>query len=478
MQTSESGRRTFRSRLNEMLDQLRGGIATGQYRNGTYLPPEKTLAKQFGLSNKTVRKGLEQLIDEGLIEKIPRVGSLVKTPAVEVVEPPAVTLMMGCYSVNEKNLILAPLIDDFQKQFPSIRVEIVTFHYGGSFLDTLQPCLDNGLFDVLSLKDRNFSEMVKAGYLGSLEARPANPQVYPFLSSIFEDDGTLYAQPLAFSPLILAYNLRHFREAGVMEPDASWTWADAVASASRLSVPGKRYGLHYNVLLDERWPVFLLQCANGLETGNRKAGQTGTGEKWLEGIRLCKTILRNHDIFPDRLYGSDSDVGTLFLQGRTSMVVTGYESLNRFTGSDIEYDISSIPYMHDPRTLLTVTGIAVNKMSKHKAEARCLADYLSSPRAQRLIREYTLIIPGLKTAAEAPLAGERALNRPSRFQLYRDIIPSFRKYADLGLPASAIRPLHETLKNYWTDLINEKTLCEQIDAIVSSPPVPVTAKIH
>jgi multiple sugar transport system substrate-binding protein len=317
------------------------------------------------------------------------------------------------------------------------------------------------------VKDRHFREIADAGYVSSLAEREGAPHQYSFLRDLFADGGVPYAQPFVFSPLVLAYNRRHFLEAGLTEPDAGWTWEDAVANAAKLSVPGQRYGLHFQVQLDERWPVFLLQSGDRGETGG---ADDRVGEAWLEGIRLCKTIIRNPAIFPDPLYGSDNDVGTLFLQERTSMIMTGYESLNRFASSGLDYDISSVPYIRVPRTLVSATGIAVNKRSKHRAEAECFADYLCSPRAQRLVREHTLSIPALKPAAEAIVDPEdETVNRPSRFQLYRDIIPSFRKFADLRLPSGAIRPLHETLKDYWTDLIDERTLCEKIEVIASAP---------
>ncbi|MDF2719242.1 MAG: hypothetical protein K0R28_6167, partial [Paenibacillus sp.] len=248
MSSSESGRRTFRSRLNEMVEQLREGIINGKYGKGTYLPPEKTLAKQFGLSNKTVRQGLEQLIAEGLIEKIPRVGSIVtwsgpeSEPFADAGGRTAVTLMLGCYSVNERDLLLSRLLHDFREQYPHIRVEVVTLHSDYSFMSTLQPWMDNGLLDVFTVKDRHFRQIVEADYASALEPQPPNGQLYSFLSDAFTEQNVLYARPLVFSPLILAYNLQHFREAGVMEPDASWTWADAITQASRLSVSGRRFG--------------------------------------------------------------------------------------------------------------------------------------------------------------------------------------------------------------------------------------------
>lgn len=469
MSTTESGRRTFRSRLNEMIDQLRDGIATGKYKHGTYLPPEKTLAAQFRLSNKTVRKGLELLMSEGLIEKIPRVGSMVTAAPLLSVAEPAVTIVMGCYSTHEKRLILSPLLDDFHKLHPSIRVEVVALHSSSQFMETLRPCLDNALLDVFTVRDWHFSEIADGGFTDLLLPRVGSEQYYPFLAGSFTCGGVLYAEPLSFSPVVLAYNRKHFREAGLMEPDAGWTWDIAVENAAKLTVPGQRFGLHFQVHMDDRWPIFLLQSGQRLPSGTPQSGERRKVENWMSGIRISKDIIGNQALFPHPLYGSDNDIGTLFMQERTSMIMTGYESLNRFAATGIEYDISSVPYISDPRTLMTVTGVAVNKQSKHRAEAECLAAYLASPRAQRLLRERTLCIPALKPAAEAPVAAVDTLNRPSRFQLYRDIIPSFRKLGELQLPPGGLRPLHEAMKDYWTDSIDETALRVRLETILSAP---------
>lgn len=468
MATSESGRRTFHTRLNEMVRQLREAIETGIYSKGHYLPTEKSLAEQYKLSNKTVRKGLELLSADGYIEKIPRVGSLVvwDVQTSDATQPkmrsaPAVTLLLGCYSNNhsERDFSLSRLLQDFHELHPNIQVEPVKLLPENHFVQTLQPCLENGLIDLFFVKDRHFNQLVHASRADWLDEVAIDMQTYPFLNRSFQSDARMYARPMAFAPLVLVYNVEHFRDAGVMEPDSGWTWTDAVAQATRLSIPWQRNGLHFNVNLNERWPVFLLQGQASLPASADRSAA------WLKAIRLMKGIIRNQDIFPDTLYSADGDVGTLFLNGRTSMIVTAYDSLNRFAKSDMAYDISSLPAIETPCTLLNATGVAVNKQSVRSAEARLLADYLTSPRAQRLIREYTLTIPAHKPSAEAPLQLDTGLNRPSRYALYRDIVPSFRTVSELGLASETFQPLHEAMKSYWTDLIDEAALYAEIERL-------------
>jgi len=47
---------------------VRARITGGQYPPGSRLPSNTTLSQEFGVANRTVRKGLAPLISEGLIE--------------------------------------------------------------------------------------------------------------------------------------------------------------------------------------------------------------------------------------------------------------------------------------------------------------------------------------------------------------------------------------------------------------------------
>jgi DNA-binding GntR family transcriptional regulator len=56
---------------------LRARITSGQYPSGTRVPSNTTLAQELGVANRTVRKALTLLADEGLIETKPGWGTFV-----------------------------------------------------------------------------------------------------------------------------------------------------------------------------------------------------------------------------------------------------------------------------------------------------------------------------------------------------------------------------------------------------------------
>ena len=113
--------------------------------------------------------------------------------------------------------------------------------------------------------------------------------------------------------------------------------------------------------------------------------------------------------------------------------------------------------------MMLAVGLAVNRSSKKKAAAKELVHFLTSAEAQHHIRKHTLSIPGLKKAAE--WTGEEELYRPSRYNMYREIIPTFRLLADLQLTAEELRQVHKELKLYWSNMVDEQTLCKGIEEL-------------
>jgi GntR family transcriptional regulator len=61
-------------------ETLRGRIAQGSLKRGDRLPSEDVLASGFGVSRMTVRKSLEELIDEGILYRRHGVGTFVALP--------------------------------------------------------------------------------------------------------------------------------------------------------------------------------------------------------------------------------------------------------------------------------------------------------------------------------------------------------------------------------------------------------------
>ncbi|MEX0904259.1 MAG: GntR family transcriptional regulator [Balneolaceae bacterium] len=55
---------------------IRDQIGSGKYDDGSYLPREEKLANQFGVSRNTVRQGIANLVNEGVLKRTPGKGTV------------------------------------------------------------------------------------------------------------------------------------------------------------------------------------------------------------------------------------------------------------------------------------------------------------------------------------------------------------------------------------------------------------------
>ncbi len=453
-------RKTFRLRLDEMICSIRDDIISGRHGTGDYLPSEYDLGKKFQLSNKSVRKGLDVLVNEGLIEKIPKVGNLVAWPSSDQ----SIIVRLGYHRSTSNEIALPLLLSEFRKKYPHILVQPVEIPKENIY-QSINEYINAGMLDVVSFNQFTFRELVENDRVELLQPCQPNEGLYPFVSKAFDHGSQQFVQPIAFSPVLLCYNRDHFAEAGISEPDSSWTWKDLLQHAERLAIEKERFGFYFHLFSTNRWPLFLLQ--NGSVFSRNAEGHYMISDTGLiESLDVCGAILDAPNVFPTMLSASDADAEELFLAGKVSMILTSYFALNDLKNASFPYDVAPVPHLHDFKTLLIVIGFGISRKSQVKEAARQLVDFLQSPASQLTIRQKTLSLPALKSAAE--WSGKELIQRPSRFNMYREIIPTYRLFTDLQLSTGQLTGMFREVKQYWSKLHDKHTLYQRLENMLNN----------
>lgn len=465
-------RKLFQSRLDSMVEAVRNGIMNGTLREGEYLPSEKAYAKQYRLSNRSVRQGLEGLVEAGLIEKIPRVGNKV---AARFAGSDIVVLKFACHRSLLQEAAMTMLVAEFQKQHPGIRVEFVVTNSGINRHRVIKPMIDAGQVDVFTMNYNGFDDIKHHHGFGDLETLQPNPQIYSALTEAMTNEGRLKAQPFIFTPLILCYNKDHFREKGVLEPDSGWRWNVLFEQASKLAVENERLGFYFHFPSSNRWPIFLLQ--SGIRFDRNGQGRFSiSGHQLMDSLKACRELIHMQNRFPLFLSETDADAEELFFSGKVSMIMTTYLSLNHHVRPEgFEYDVAPLPYLNDPKTLLMTVGLAINAHSQAKEAAKLFVDFLVSYQAQLIVRQKTLSIPSLKPAAE--WTGKESMYRPSRFHMYRDIIPSFRPFGTMNMSIKELDMFYREAKLYWSGLETEEAASQRLERFLQQLGAPESSEV-
>ncbi|OAS15783.1 extracellular solute-binding protein [Paenibacillus oryzisoli] len=443
-------RSTFRTRLEEMVASLRHNIVSGKLQPGDYLPSELTLVEQYNLSKNSVRKGLNQLLAQEMIEKVPRIGTRVVGAGL----CEKLTLKFGYYPMLTMEVNLLELVDIFKSLNPHIDLHMIPLS-SSFFSQNMQEVMERDALDVLTLNLQNYEAFTDRGDVANM-LEPLHPRegVYPFLQRPFISDGNLYVQPFTFSPIILCYNRAHFKEANLPEPDSGWNWDDVQRTARVLSQKNERFGLFFHLQSINRWPLFLLQNKVVFERDDR-GKLILDNEPFRESMRLSLQLFEGLNPESSYLSEQDSDCEMYFMQQKASMIVTSYYSLNHLRNAGFDYDIAPLPYSEEARTQLVMIGLALNKHSKQKEAAQALIDFLQSDQAQLHIRRHTLALPSVQALSE--WKGQAEISRPSKFMMYRDIIPTFRLYSDMNVTFRELETMRRVFKLYWARLDDFET---------------------
>jgi multiple sugar transport system substrate-binding protein len=442
----------FRMQLENMVQTLRSEITGGHYQVGDYLPSEKMLASRFQFGNISVRKGLELLVEEGLIEKIPKVGNRVKSTRTR-----RVTLRLACIQVTWRNCDLKRLLDIFHQKYPWITVEVTDFTGISASNEPLKT-------DIFIIGELQFRLIVENGLTHLFKPLTPNEDVHPQLTKQYVHEDRLIFKPIVYSPIVLLYNKAHFRECGLAEPDGSWTWDDLITAGEKLSEVEGRYGFCFHVPDINRWPMFLLQSGERFEwNGARLKNLKGT--VLLDSIKLLKRIMLNQRLFPSYLSESNQDFVKPFLEGRLSMTLLSYMGLNLFVQLDVEFDIAPVPFIQEPRSLMISSAIGINSVTPHMEEAELFVQFLTEDQGQKTIQQYTTSIPSMRSLS--PTDAGKELHRPARYGLYREMLFSLRTHMDLNLTSRELPLVFRQLKQYFANMIDEDELCEEIARVLS-----------
>jgi multiple sugar transport system substrate-binding protein len=149
--------------------------------------------------------------------------------------------------------------------------------------------------------------------------------------------------PALVDNLALVYNKKLFRQAGIADPTANWTWADLRAAAKTLTdASQKQFGWAYVADGSEdtvwRFDALLWQAGGSILTpdGKHAAFDSAAGVKAATLLQQMATV--DHSVYLDN--GNDN-YANLFNSGKIGMLFTGPWDLSGFP--NVNYGVQILP---------------------------------------------------------------------------------------------------------------------------------------
>lgn len=158
-------------------------------------------------------------------------------------------------------------------------------------------------------------------------------------------DGRIVGMPAVVGDLGVIYNKTLFKQAGLAEPSADWTWDDFRTAAKTLTDPANKvFGATINVSGTEGtvapfWPMVWQQGGEILTADNATVGFDSP--KTVASLELWRAMaIDDQSVFLDQ---SGESTENLVAGGKIAMMITGSWSLSTMHDAKLDYGVQVLP---------------------------------------------------------------------------------------------------------------------------------------
>ncbi|AGX06361.1 hypothetical protein B14911_03979 [Bacillus sp. NRRL B-14911] len=462
----------FDDRYGRFIHELKEEIISGRIKPGEFILPENTLSKEYDLSRVSIRKALALLVEEGLIEKIPGKGNRVTVPQ----DTQKQTINLGWFSNSYEIEIVERIIERFEQLNPYIKVNLQIYPESQYVYNLTESLKTQNSPDVFMVSDIHFRQLAESGQLGIID--PFLPghidpekDSYEKVFDMFTHDNQVLVTPFVFSPVVVCYNKKMFREAGISESFRMDTWKDLLETAQDNTKEFNaensliaQYGFCFSSS-SNRWPAFLLQNDGKFMTEDRSKSLMNSKEN-IEALNFCVDLMYKHQVSPIFSHGSNDLAENLFMRERAAMILTTYYFMNEFRDHKIKWDIVAPPQKSNQATLLLGGALGISANSPVKEAAQALVSYMVSTEAQTMIKQNGCTIPVLRFVAEDNYLLKPGVH-PANYNAFKDIMPHAFTKKDLNVTVKEMALIESELHLLWANMEKAEDACKRIDDMLN-----------
>ncbi|MGH4039176.1 MAG: ABC transporter substrate-binding protein [Sphaerochaeta sp.] len=331
-----------------------------------------------------------------------------------------IVIKMEQYSAtnsNDSGPALNEMIALFEKENPTIKVELQTIGYTDYFTQLQSKVVGGNAADLFELNYENFVSYASEGVLSPMGDSLGDVSGFNETAlNAFNYNGEQFGIPDSFSNVVLFYNKDLFDRAGIDYPTSSWTWKDIeIAGAKIRALDDNIFGFYRPLTFNEFYKAAAQNSSSLIDVDAKKFTiNTPTNIKVAEEMASWQN---ETNIMPTEAQMGGMGDWDLFKSERLGMLVTGIWAFNDFTTNcDFPWDISIEPGNTQKACHFFSNAYVVSSDSKNKAAAIKLAKFLAGSKEAAAIR--------VEAAWELP-----PVNYPDILKSYLEITPPNNRQA-------------------------------------------------
>lgn len=341
----------------------------------------------------------------------------------------SIFLLCGCSPKDERTVvqfaswgsksevdIIKPLLSDFEKQNPEIKVDFM--HIPQNYFQKIHLLFaSNTAPDVIFINN-----LYLPVYADFLEEFPVRLEYYQQALDALSYNGKLYAVPRDVSNLVIFYNKDLFDEKGVSYPQSDWTFSDLLEKAQQLT-DGKVFGISF-----EEDPLFYLPYLMSNGGGFYELEK----QESKDAVQFYADLRKKYHVAPLKSESASATMGQMFLQERLGMYLSGHWMVPKLSEeANFKWDVVQFPRGRSGSIVqMDASGWAVSKSSKYKTEAIKLVDFLASKESAEKFKQCGLIVSARKDVPETSKVFADAIktSHPTPVKAdYRELLDKIKK---------------------------------------------------
>lgn len=314
--------------------------------------------------------------------------------------------------------IIKPIIEEFEKENPTIRVEFM--HIPQNYFQKIHLLFASKTPpDVLFINNLYLPIYADAGVLEPIGEWAEWDAYDDNTIRALSWKGKLYAVPRDVSNFVVFYNKDLFDKAGLEYPTEDWTLEEFLLVAQILTKNGV-FGVSF-----EEEPLFFLpylMSEGGGIVSDDLSNIIIENEKSKKGLEFYSNLRKKYHVAPLADESASATMAQLFLQEKIAMHITGRWLVPKYRAeAKFKWDIISFPKGDAGSVVpLDASGWAVADKSKHKEEAYTFINFISNKKNIEKLTESGLIVPARRDVQTSKyfLDGKS----PQNAQIFIDII--------------------------------------------------------
>ena len=307
--------------------------------------------------------------------------------------------------------ILKPILSDFEKENPDIKVEFM--HIPQNYFQKIHLLFtSNTAPDVIFINNLYLPVYANAGVLEPLNL--SSNQFYGQAIEALSFKGELYAIPRDVSNLVIYYNKDIFDKKHIPYPSQDWTFSEFLNTAEKLT-DKNTFGISF-----EEDPLFYLPYL--MSNGGGILPDEINKQESQNALNFYADLRKKYHVAPRKSDSASATMAQMFLQGRLGMYLSGRWMVPKIREEAVfDWDITKFPKGTKGSIVqLDASGWAVSKSSKHKKEALKLVEFLSSKQSIEKFVKSGLIVPAREDVGNSKIFLDG--QKPENAKIFLDII--------------------------------------------------------